>query len=224
MLDSRIRRWIDPPLDRLGRGLARAGLHANAITVAGFLVGVAAWAALAQQCYVAALTLIAANRLADGLDGALARRLGPTDLGGYLDIVLDFLFYSGVPFFFAVGRPEHALPAAFLGFSFVGTGSSFLAFAAIAAKRRLTTQRQGKKSIYYLGGLTEGFETIAVFVLICLFPDAFAWFAWIFGGLCWLTTGIRIAMAVEAFQEGPESTTTLGNEETKTVEAAKFES
>jgi phosphatidylglycerophosphate synthase len=200
MLDGQIRRWIDPPLDRLGIVLARLGLSANAVTVGGFLVGMGAWAALAFQSYIAALVLIAANRIADGLDGPLARRLGPTDLGGYLDIVLDFLFYAGVPFFFGLGRPEFALPAAFLVFSFVGTGSSFLAFAAIAAKRQLTTERLGKKAIYYLGGLTEGAETIALFVLICLFPDYFDWFAWIFGVLCWLTTVIRIAMAVEAFQ------------------------
>jgi phosphatidylglycerophosphate synthase len=200
MLDGQIRRWIDPALDRLGIALARIGLSANAVTVGGFLIGVGAWISLAFQSYTIALVLIAANRLADGLDGALARRRGPTDLGGYLDIVLDFLFYAGVPFFFGVGRPELALSAAFLVFSFVGTGSSFLAFAAIAAKRQLTTERLEKKAIYYLGGLTEGAETIALFLLICLLPDLFDWFAWIFGGLCWITTTTRILMAIAAFR------------------------
>jgi len=203
MLDSRIRHLIDPTLDRLGAGLARLGLGANTVTVGGFLVGCAGWAALAFLEYPLALALIAVNRVADGLDGALARRLGPTDLGGYLDIALDFFFYAGVPFFFAVGRPEFALPAAFLVFSFVGTGSSFLAFSAVAAKRCVTTDVRGRKAIYYLGGLTEGTETIAVFVLVCLFPDHFAWFAWVFGGLCWVTTATRVAMAVATFREKP---------------------
>ncbi len=147
-----------------------------------------------------AATLIVANRLADGLDGAVARRNGITDLGGYLDIVLDFIFYAGVPFFFAVGRPAAALPAAFLTFSFVGTGASFLAFATIAAKRGLSTQAHGLKTIYYLGGLTEGAETIALFILICWLPEHFALLAWTFGGLCWLTTASRIASAIEAFR------------------------
>jgi phosphatidylglycerophosphate synthase len=200
MLDARIRRLIDPPLDRLSAALARLGLSANAVTVGGFLFGCGAWAAFAFRQYELALAFIAANRLADGLDGALARRLGPTDLGGYLDIVLDFLFYAGVPFFFAVGRPEFALPAAFLVFSFVGTGSSFLAFSAIAAKRGLSTEAHPRKAIYYLGGLTEGAETIVLFVLICVFPDSFAYFAWVFGGLCWLTTTTRVAAAMQTFR------------------------
>jgi phosphatidylglycerophosphate synthase len=203
MLDARMRRLLDPLLDRIGGYLTRLGWHANTITVAGFTLGVGAWIALAFQQYSAALGLIAANRVADGLDGAVARHRGTTDLGGYLDIVLDFLFYSGVPFFFAVGNPPAALPAAFLIFSFIGTGSSFLAFAILAAKRGLTTQLRGRKSIYYLGGLAEGSETIALFVFICLLPEWFGVLAWSFGGLCWLTTASRILAAVETF--GPLS-------------------
>jgi phosphatidylglycerophosphate synthase len=203
VLDARLRRLLDPLLDRVAVGLARRGVGANALTVVGFLVGAGAWAALALAAYPTALALIAANRVLDGLDGAVARRCGPTDLGGYLDIVLDFFFYAGVPFFFAVGRPEAALPAAFLVFSFVGTGSSFLAFAALAARRGLTTEARGRKSIYYLGGLTEGAETIGLFVLICLLPERFALLAWVFGGLCWLTTASRVAAAVAAFRTPP---------------------
>jgi len=200
MLDARLRKVIDRPLNYVGRRLARLGVTANSITWTGFLVGCGAWALLALGSYWWALALILLNRLADGLDGAVARHGRLTDLGGYLDIVLDFLFYSGVVFFFAVGRPEEALPAAFLIFSFVGTGASFLAFAAVAAKRGITTAARGEKSIYYLGGLTEGSETIALFVAICILPQHFAWFAWIFGALCWLTTTVRIYMAVETFR------------------------
>jgi phosphatidylglycerophosphate synthase len=203
VFDARIHRALDPVLDRTAALLGRFGLSANALTVTGFLFGCGAWTALAFREYLFALALIAANRVADGLDGPLARRLGPTDLGGFLDIALDFFFYAGVPFFFAVGRPEFALSAAFLIFSFVGTGSSFLAFSVIAAKRGIASDAHGPKAIYYLGGLTEGAETIAVFVLICLLPDHFDWIAWIFGGLCWLTTATRVASAVRTFRNTP---------------------
>ena len=201
MLDPMMRRLIDPPLNAAGRGIAGAGISANTVTWAGFVVGIGAMAALAFQQYWLALALILANRLADGLDGAVARHAGITDLGGYLDIVLDFLFYSGVIFGFAVGRPDQALPAAFLIFSFVGTGSSFLAYAIIAAKRDISTDLRGRKSLFYIGVLTEGTETIALFVALCLLPQWFAWLAYGFGALCWLTTGARIAAALDAFKD-----------------------
>lgn len=199
MLDARLRRLIDPPLDRAGRFVARSGIGADTVTVAGFALGLGGAVALAAEAYGAALVLILANRLFDGLDGAVARHRGPTDLGSYLDITLDFLFYNAVVFGFALGRPEHALAAAFLLLSFVGTGTSFLAFAVMAAKRGLSTEIRGRKGLYYLGGLTEGTETIALFVAICLWPHAFPWLAWGFGALCWLTTAARVTSAVRTF-------------------------
>lgn len=199
MLDAVLRRVIDPPLDAAGRRLAGGGVTANAVTIIGFAVGVAAVPALAVGRYDLALAAILLNRLADGLDGAVARASGPTDLGGYLDIVLDFLFYSGVVFGVALGRPDEAVWAAFLIFSFVGTGASFLAYAIIAAKRGVTSERRGRKTIFYLGGLAEGTETIAALVLICLTPEAFPWIAGGFGAMCWITTAGRIRQAVRTF-------------------------
>lgn len=201
MFDAVLRRAIDPPLDAAGRRLARRGVTANTVTLIGFAVGSAAVPALACGRYDLALAAILANRLADGLDGAVARAAGPTDLGGYLDIVLDFLFYSAVVFGVALGRPQDALWAAFLIFSFVGTGTSFLAYSIIAAKRGVTSARRGRKSIFYLGGLAEGTETIAALALICLFPDRFPWIAGVFGAMCWITTATRIGQAVQAFRD-----------------------
>jgi phosphatidylglycerophosphate synthase len=201
VLDARLRRLIDPPLDRLAAPLASRGLSANAVTVLGFVIGLGAAAAIAERAFLPGLALLLLNRLLDGLDGAIARRRGLTDLGGFLDIVLDFLIYSAVPFAFALADPEaNALAAAFLIFSFVGTGSSFLAFAIMAAKRGIATDLRGQKSLYYLGGLTEGTETILVLVLACLWPALFPWLALAFGILCWLTTATRVAVAVQTLR------------------------
>lgn len=200
MLDTRVRRLIDPALDRLGCMLARWGLGANAVTVLGFLLGAVGCVAIAFQSYGVALAFLMLNRLADGLDGAMARRQGPTDVGGYLDIVLDLIFYSGVPFAFAVSRVEFMLPAAFLIYSFIGTGGSFLAYATIAAKRGVTTDSLGKKSFFYSAGLIEGTETVLFFVLCCLLPERFGILAWTFGTLCWVTTAARIIAGVLAFR------------------------
>lgn len=202
MFDAAVRPLIDPPLARLADRFIAAGFSANSVTLIGFAVGMLAVPALAAEWYLIALLLILLNRVADGIDGAIARRLGSTDLGGYLDILCDFIFYAAVPLGFALARPENGAAAAFLIFSFVGTGSSFLAYAAIAAKRGMESAQHGPKSIFYLGGLTEGTETILCFIVICLFPDSFAAVAYLFGALCWVTTAFRAASAWRLLTRG----------------------
>jgi len=173
--------------------LEARGVTADQVTVTGFAIGLLALPALAMGWYMLALGLIVANRIADGIDGVLARRSGVTDAGGFLDIVLDFIFYSAVVVGFAFADPgKNALSAAILIFAFMGTGSSFLGFAVMAEKRGLTSPVYPTKSIYYLSGLTEGTETIAFYVAICLFPQAFPWLALLFAGACGVTTAIRV--------------------------------
>lgn len=200
MFDARLRPLIDPPLDRLAVILAARGVTANAVTLTGFGLGLGAAAAAAAGAFWIGLALLILNRLADGLDGALARRLGPTDFGGYLDIVLDFLIYAAIPVGFALGDPTaNAVPAAVLLLSFMGTGSSFLAYAILAAKRGLSTEIRGRKSFYYLGGLTEGTETILFLALCFLLPGQFPVLAYVFAALCWITTVTRILAARAVF-------------------------
>jgi phosphatidylglycerophosphate synthase len=202
MLDAWMRQRIDPPMDRLGRAVAGLGVAADAVTLAGFALGLAAVPALAAGWTWAALVLLLANRLADGLDGAVARHDRLTDLGGYLDIVCDFLVYAGFPLGFALLDPQaYALPAAVVIFSFIGTGASFLAYAIVAAKRGQTTEIRGRKSLYYLGGLTEGTETFAFLAAICLFPAWFPWLAYAFATACAVTTISRMLAAVRAFRD-----------------------
>lgn len=200
MLDAVARTLLDPLLNRIARKLASYGISANMLTIAGFIFSVFGFAAIASQHYGLTIFLIAISRAMDGLDGPLARQTAATDLGGYLDIVFDFIFYAGTVFFFAVGQPDFALPAAFLIFSFMGTGSSFLAYAIMAAKHGVNHDRQGKKSFFYSHGIMEGTETIAVLILICLFPNYFDVIAYVFGGLCWLTTLGRIRQAAIDFK------------------------
>ncbi len=202
MLDAAARRLIAPGLNFAGAQLDRTGLRANSVTIVGLAIGGLVIPALAFEAYGLALVIVLFNRLVDGLDGAVARSSGITDLGGYLDIVSDFLFYSAVPFGFALARPdENALASAFVIFSFIGTGASFLTYAIMAAKRGITTEIRGQKSLYYLGGLTEGTETIAFLVLICVFPDNFTLLAWVFGAACWVTTTSRIFAAAIEFAD-----------------------
>lgn len=179
-------------LQPLGRALLAANVRADYITLAGFAIGLLACTAAAFGAFGWALLGLLANRLADGLDGVVARLDTPTDRGAFIDIALDFMFYALFPVAFALHDPAaNALPAAVLVGTFMGTGSSFLAFSIIAEKRGLAARDYPSKGIYYLGGLTEGAETIAVFVAFCLFPSAFPMLAWIYATLCAVTTLTR---------------------------------
>jgi len=201
MLDAKLRPLIDPPLNAIARALAGAGVTANALTFSGLALGLAGAAAIALGHIGWGLALIIANRLLDGLDGAVARVRGPSDLGGYFDIVADFAFYVSVPVGFGILDPANTLPALVLVASFVLTGVSFLAFAVIAGKRGASTEAHGKKSFFYSTGLAEGTETIAVFIAMCLFPAWFAPLAYGYAALCTLTVFQRSAMAASAFRE-----------------------
>ena len=201
MLDARLRPLIDPPLNRAGAVLAGLGVTANGLTFTGLALGLAGAAAIAFGQIGWGLALIIANRLLDGLDGAVARVRGPSDLGGYFDIVADFAFYVSVPVGFGVLGAANQLPALVLVASFVLTGVSFLAFAVIAGKRGATTEAHGKKSFFYSTGLAEGTETIAVFIAMCLWPAWFPAIAYAYAALCVLTVFQRSAMAVSDFRD-----------------------
>ena len=210
MLDPYATALIRRPVTAAARQLARWGLSANSITLAGFALGVFAAFLIANERYLTGAATIFGSRLLDALDGAVARQGQPTDAGGFLDIALDFLFYASIPLAFALADPgQNALAAAVLLAAFMGTSSSFLAFAALAAKRGLSSTVYPAKSIYFLGGLTEATETLAVLVAMCIWPAYFAPLAWGFAALCAITWVSRIAAGWRLLGEpapGPEAT------------------
>ena len=196
MFDARIRPLIDPPLNAVGRRLAAMGLSANAVTLIGFVTGMIGALLIAIGEPTIGLIVIIISRLADGLDGAVARATEKTDIGGFLDIVLDFIFYGAVPLAFAIHDPaSNALPAAVLLLSFFANGTTFLAYAIMAEKRDIETTAQGAKSLYYMSGLAEGAETILAIVLFCVLPAYFAQIAYAYAALCYASAIGRIMLA-----------------------------
>ncbi len=192
MIDARLLPLQRAMLERPARLMAAAGIRADTISIAGFLAGAGAVCALIAGLWLFALALIVSSRILDGLDGAVARMVGPTDRGAFLDIALDSVFYALVPLGFAIHSPSaNALAAAILIASFVGTGSSFLAFSVLAAKQGKQADAFPAKGIYYANGLAEGFETIAFFVVMCLLPEMFPVLAYVFAAMCAVTTLLR---------------------------------
>ena len=196
MLDSRVVPLLKPVLRRLASRLNAAGIGADEVSVGGFFIGVLAVVALATGHFFIALVLLFFNRLADGVDGEIARLNGSTDAGAFLDIVLDFIFYAIFPLGFALYDPSaNALAAAALVASFVGTGASFLAFDTFARNRKIDHPDFGYKSFYYINGLAEGTETIMAFVLMCLLPQHFSVIALVFTIVCVITAINRVVFS-----------------------------
>lgn len=202
MLDGVMRPVIDPVLGVWGRRLAAGGWSADAMTLLGLALGLvaAAMVAVGLPGWLALVPLLA-SRLADGLDGAIARAGQRSDFGGYLDITCDFLFYGVVPLAFALRAPDqNAVVAAFLLLSFYVNGASFLGYAVLAEKHGMTTRNRGEKSLYFTAGLLEGTETILFLSVVCWQPAWFAGLAWVFGALCFVTALSRVLLARRVFR------------------------
>lgn len=193
MLDKYVVPVLKKPLQQCAKLVAATGVTASQVTVLGFVFGLCAIVAIGFEAYGWGLLFLCLNRLADGIDGELARLSAPTDAGAYLDITLDFVFYAMFPLGFAIANPaDNALPAAILITSFVGTGASFLAFSDLAHQSGMAHPEFAYKGLYYLDGLAEGTETVVCFALMCLFPSHFVLISLIFAAVCVLTAINRI--------------------------------
>ena len=168
--------------DKLGHKLSKIGIKANAISLVGFIIGLLAINFLSLGSYGLALTCILLNRFFDALDGAVARYSEPTDFGIFLDATLDYVFYAGVIFGFALANPaQNAIAAAFLLFAFTSSASAMLAYAIIAYKNNLKDKEILTQSPFYLGGFAQGFETLIALIVMCIIPGLFLQIAIVLG-------------------------------------------
>ena len=192
MFDRQIQKYTQKPLQYIAK-LFLKFISPNHMTLIGFSFGLLMCLFIIIDQYLMAIIFLFLNRLADGLDGTMARLQTPTPLGGYLDIVLDFLIYGGFVLSFGVTEQNNTLLSMILLFCYIGTGSTFLAKAAILPS--LTNQNLNEeipKSFHYAVGLVEGTETIVFMVLCLLFPNLFIYFSFIFIILCLITIVFRI--------------------------------
>lgn len=171
-------------IDVWGKKAATYNISANLVSLLGFAIGMLAINFLAMNMYFWALICILANRLFDALDGSIAKLSKPSDFGVFLDAALDYIFYAGVIFGFALANPwENAVAASFLLFGFSASACAMLAYAVIAYKNRRRAEPDLEQSPFYLGGMAQGFETLAALVILCIVPVWFLPIAIILG--CW---------------------------------------
>lgn len=194
MLDQTLRRLIAPASARAGRWLAASGVAPDLLTASGFVLGVAASAAAAVALWPLALVLWLTSRVFDGLDGAVARVRGATLHGAFADIMADFTVYGLFVVGVAVAVPSARLACVVLLCAYYVNGAAFLAFSSLAERRSLAVGDE--RSLRFLGGLTEGTETIVVHSLFCLLPGSAAVIAWVFSGAVAITAVGRVVSAV----------------------------
>jgi phosphatidylglycerophosphate synthase len=200
MLDSRLRTLTAPPLDAAGRRLARAGVPPAALTGAGWAAGAGACAATALRAWPVALGLWLANRLLDGLDGPTARAgRRSCEAGGFLDIVADFSVYAGIILGLAIAVPAARLACVALLTAYYMSGTAFLALSSLAERRR--ARLGDERSLRFVGGLAEGTETIAVYVLLFLLPGQAVLIVWAFTAVVAVTAAQRVVIGVRLLRE-----------------------
>ena len=189
-----MRTILGPSLEAAGRVLAAAGMPAGALTAAGWVVGAGACAATALRAWPAALGLWLASRLLDGLDGPVARASGPTDAGGFADIVADFSVYAGVILGLAIALPQTRLACVALLTAYYVSGTAFLALSSLAERRR---QPLGdNRSLHFVGGLAEGTETIGAYILLFLLPQHATVIVWVFTAAVAITAAQRVVVGL----------------------------
>lgn len=199
MLDTRMRAALGPVTERAGARLARAGVRPLALTGTAWAVGVAACVAAGAGAWRLALVLWLGNRLLDGLDGAVARAVGVTERGGFLDLVADFSIYAGFVVGVAVAVPSARLACLVLLTTYYVSGSALLALSSLLERRR---HRLGdERSLRFVGGLAEGTETAVVYVLFALLPHHAATIAWLFAGAVAVTAVQRVVLGVRLLSD-----------------------
>lgn len=183
MLDRPLRAVIAGPLEAIAAAVDRPGITPDRLTVLGLVLGVGSGIAAALQLWIVALVLWLVSRVADGLDGTLARRRRrhalergeaavPSHAGGFLDITADFVVYGttvvGVAFGAAAQFHAPWWPFLLVLLAYYVNGTAFLAFSSIAERAGRTLD--DGRSLSFLGRIAEGTETIAVHALWLILP------------------------------------------------------
>jgi len=184
MLDVQLRRAVSKPLNAVASALDVPWITPDRITVAGLVIGLSSAALAATQLWALAVVAWLFSRVLDGLDGTLARRRRAaasdprsgtaSEAGGFLDIVADFVVYGATVLGIAIGATTAFgapwWPFLVVLFAYYINGAAFLAFSSIAERTGRTLSDDDNRSLFFLGRIAEGGETVFVHTLWLLLP------------------------------------------------------
>lgn len=198
MFDILLRPLKDTLLDPVARALGRL-FSPNAITLISLIIGAASAAAVIHGLLGTGLVLWLLNRITDGLDGAVARVTNRSSaLGGYIDIMADFIIYAAIPIAFAFhfSAESAAIAAAVLLASFYINAGAWMYLSALLEKRGRASSRE-VTSITMPEGLIGGTETVIFFTLFFLLPQFLVFLFYLMAVLTLIAAGQRLIWAVK---------------------------
>jgi phosphatidylglycerophosphate synthase len=190
MLDAPLQRLLSEPTDRMAAMLQRAGIGPNTITFVGFVFGLLAAAATGGALYIAGLVFLTLHRIADLLDGAVARRTNATALGAFLDLSLGYIIFGIVAFAFVLARQQNGLAGTFLILGLLADAVTAMGVRAFSVPP-LPKRGPLPRSLIITGPTA----TYILFVIMMLAPWSFGFLPYLYGVLCFVSAGARIAAA-----------------------------
>jgi phosphatidylglycerophosphate synthase len=184
MLDAQLRRATSKPLNALASAVDVPWITPDRLTIAGLVIGLGSAALAATQLWALALVAWLLSRVLDGLDGTLARRRiaaaadpragTASEAGGFLDITADFVVYGatvvGLAFGVTTAFGAPWWPFLLVMFAYYINGAAFLAFSSIAERTGRALSDGDNRSLFFLGRIAEGGETVFVHTLWLALP------------------------------------------------------
>ncbi len=176
-----------------------------AVTIAAFVAGMMAALFAARAMEGAALAAWIMNRLLDGFDGTLARtQKTQSDLGGYVDLLLDFIVYAAIPIALVAGAPVASgraltVPALVLLGVFYVNAASWMYLSAVLEMRGAGARARGElTSVTMPEGLIGGTETIVFYTLFFVWPAQLGLLFMLMSVLVSMTIGQRLWWATRS--------------------------
>ncbi|MBW3649512.1 MAG: CDP-alcohol phosphatidyltransferase family protein [Actinobacteria bacterium] len=184
MLDGRWRTNLEQGVKPAGAALARTGLRADHLTVAGLVMATATAVAVASGRLLLGVVLLALAGIPDLLDGAVAKATGTASSRGAFfdsvaDRVTDCLVLGGIGWHLAVSR---------------GGLAPMLPFAVMGASTLISYERARAESLGYSarGGLMERAERLVLIGFGLAFPALLL-------GVLWLMLLATVLTALQRF-------------------------
>jgi archaetidylinositol phosphate synthase len=188
MLDTNARIYVQPLLDAVARVCVRIGISANALTVIGMLIGIAAALLVLNGLAAAGCAVLWLSGLIDAADGTLARLTKPSAIGAILDITFDRVVEVAMIVALASLYPDAGFVLLILAGTIAIAMSLFLSIGAAVANASV-------KSFHYAPGLGERTEAFICLSLMILDYERLVLWTWVFIGVIAFTMAQRLQHA-----------------------------